>query len=104
MDYNRPASVQTAAAAQFMAMEADYEAARLLPLQAAWMAATVASRSTPCSRSGATSMMGNRSLAEDIQYLCHQERIASIARPPCVTCTGRPNRSGTRSSGSMPRH
>jgi acyl-CoA dehydrogenase len=38
VDYNRPALTQHAAAAQFLAMEADYEAARLLTLQAAWMA------------------------------------------------------------------
>jgi acyl-CoA dehydrogenase len=38
IDYDRPALVQSAAAAQFIAMEADYEAARLLTLQAAWMA------------------------------------------------------------------
>jgi acyl-CoA dehydrogenase len=36
--YDRPAQVQPAAAAQFLAMEADWEAARLLTLQAAWMA------------------------------------------------------------------
>lgn len=38
IDYARPANVQHAAAAQFIAMEADYEAARLLTLQAAWLA------------------------------------------------------------------
>ncbi|MDB5987234.1 MAG: acyl-CoA dehydrogenase [Nevskia sp.] len=38
IDYQRPALTQSAAAAQFIAMEADYEAARLLTLQAAWMA------------------------------------------------------------------
>jgi acyl-CoA dehydrogenase len=38
IDYERPALSQHAAAAQFLAMEADYEAARLLTLQAAWMA------------------------------------------------------------------
>ena len=38
IDYNKPASVQSAAAAEFLKMEADYEAARLLTLQAAWMA------------------------------------------------------------------
>jgi acyl-CoA dehydrogenase len=38
IDYNRPAWSQPAAAAEFMRMEADYEAARLLTLQAAWMA------------------------------------------------------------------
>jgi acyl-CoA dehydrogenase len=41
IDYDRaagPASVQPAAAAEFIAMEADWEAARLLTLQAAWMA------------------------------------------------------------------
>src|SRR5207244_6899477 len=38
IDYDRPALCQSAAAAAFLAMEADYEAARLLTLQAAWMA------------------------------------------------------------------
>jgi acyl-CoA dehydrogenase len=38
VDYSRPALCQPAAAARFLEMEADYEAARLLTLQAAWMA------------------------------------------------------------------
>ena len=38
VDYDRPAATQTAAAAELLAMEADYEAARLLTLEAAWMA------------------------------------------------------------------
>lgn len=38
IDYKRPALVQHAAVAEFLKMEADYEAARLLTLQAAWMA------------------------------------------------------------------
>jgi acyl-CoA dehydrogenase len=38
IDYDRPTALQTAAAAEFIAMEADWEAARLLTLQAAWMA------------------------------------------------------------------
>ena len=38
VDWDRPAAVQSAAAAEFLAMEADYEAARLLTLEAAWMA------------------------------------------------------------------
>lgn len=38
VDYDRPAQVQPAAAAELLRMEADYEAARLLTLQAAWMA------------------------------------------------------------------
>jgi acyl-CoA dehydrogenase len=38
IDYDRPASVQTAAAAAFLDMEADYESMYLLTLQAAWMA------------------------------------------------------------------
>jgi acyl-CoA dehydrogenase len=38
IDYTRPAAAQSAAAAEFIRMEADYEAARLLTLQAAWMA------------------------------------------------------------------
>jgi acyl-CoA dehydrogenase len=38
IDYNRPPHAQTAAAADFISMESDWEAARLLTLQAAWMA------------------------------------------------------------------
>jgi acyl-CoA dehydrogenase len=38
VDHTRPTMVQTSAAAELLAMEADYEAARLLTLQAAWMA------------------------------------------------------------------
>jgi acyl-CoA dehydrogenase len=38
LDYDAPPAAQSAAAAEFIAMEADYEAARLLTLQAAWMA------------------------------------------------------------------
>jgi acyl-CoA dehydrogenase len=38
IDYDRPATVQSAAAAKFLQMEADWEGAYLLTLQAAWMA------------------------------------------------------------------
>ena len=38
VDYDAPAQTQPAAAAEYLAMEADYEAARLLTLEAAWMA------------------------------------------------------------------
>ncbi|HYF26678.1 MAG TPA: acyl-CoA dehydrogenase family protein, partial [Baekduia sp.] len=38
LDPVRPAYAQSAAAARFLQLEADYEAARLLTLQAAWMA------------------------------------------------------------------
>jgi acyl-CoA dehydrogenase len=38
IDYDLPALSQHAAAARYLEMEADYEAARLLTLQAAWMA------------------------------------------------------------------
>src|SRR5690242_2597095 len=38
IDYDKPALSQPAAAARFLEMEADYEAAWLLTLQAAWMA------------------------------------------------------------------
>ncbi len=38
IDYDRPAMTQSAAAAKFIQMEADWEAAHLLTLQAAWMA------------------------------------------------------------------
>jgi acyl-CoA dehydrogenase len=38
IDYDAPPYAQTAAASEFIAMESDWEAARLLTLQAAWMA------------------------------------------------------------------
>jgi acyl-CoA dehydrogenase len=38
IDFDRPAHAQPAAAAELLRMEADYEAARLLTLEAAWMA------------------------------------------------------------------
>jgi acyl-CoA dehydrogenase len=38
IDYDRPGHVQSAAAAKYLQMEADWEGARLLMLQAAWMA------------------------------------------------------------------
>jgi acyl-CoA dehydrogenase len=38
IDYDRPGQVQSAAAAKYLQMEADWEGARLLMLQAAWMA------------------------------------------------------------------
>ncbi len=38
VDYDAPPSVQRAAAAELLAMQGDYEAARLLTLQACWMA------------------------------------------------------------------
>jgi acyl-CoA dehydrogenase len=38
VDYDRPAMLQSAAAAKFLQMEADWEGAYLLTLQAAWMA------------------------------------------------------------------
>ncbi|HKN95565.1 MAG TPA: acyl-CoA dehydrogenase family protein [Pseudonocardiaceae bacterium] len=38
IDYDRPAGSQSAAAATYLGLEADYEAAYLLTLQAAWMA------------------------------------------------------------------
>lgn len=37
-DYDRPAQVQSAAAAKFLQLEADWEGAQLLTMQAAWMA------------------------------------------------------------------
>ncbi len=38
IDYGAPPQVQSAAASEFLSMESDWEAARLLTLQAAWMA------------------------------------------------------------------
>ena len=38
IDYDKPPFVQSAAASEFITMESDWEAARLLTLQAAWMA------------------------------------------------------------------
>ncbi|WP_141013268.1 acyl-CoA dehydrogenase family protein [Nocardioides sambongensis] len=38
IDYDRPAALQSAAAAKFLQLESDWEGGRLLTLQAAWMA------------------------------------------------------------------
>jgi acyl-CoA dehydrogenase len=38
IDYDAPPHAQSAAASEFIAMESDWEAARLLTLEAAWMA------------------------------------------------------------------
>jgi len=38
IDYDRPANLQSAAAAKFIQMESDWEGAKLLTMQAAWMA------------------------------------------------------------------
>ena len=38
VDYNRPSHLQPSAVAEYIRMQADYEASRLLTLQAAWMA------------------------------------------------------------------
>ena len=38
IDYDRPAQTQSAAAAKFLQLEADWEGAKLLMMQAAWMA------------------------------------------------------------------
>jgi acyl-CoA dehydrogenase len=38
IDYDKPPHAQSAAASEFIAMESDWEAARLLTMQAAWMA------------------------------------------------------------------
>jgi acyl-CoA dehydrogenase len=38
IDYDKPTQIQPAAVAEFIAMEADWESARLLTMQAAWMA------------------------------------------------------------------
>ena len=38
IDYDRPAALQPAAVAEYLEMEADYEAAFLLMLEATWMA------------------------------------------------------------------
>ena len=38
IDYDKPVNVQSKAAAEFIELEADYESARLLMLEAAWMA------------------------------------------------------------------
>ncbi len=53
VDYDRPALHQHAAAAELLALEADYEAARLLTLRAAWMADNGKPNSVPASQSKA---------------------------------------------------
>jgi len=49
IDYDRPALAQSAAAATYLQMEADWEAAHLLTLQAAWMADNRKANSTEAS-------------------------------------------------------
>jgi acyl-CoA dehydrogenase len=49
VDYDRPAAGQTAAAATLLALEADWEAAYLLTLRAAWMADNAQPNSLPAS-------------------------------------------------------
>lgn len=49
IDYDRPANSQPAAAATYLALEADYEAAYLLTLEAAWMADNARPNSLPAS-------------------------------------------------------
>ena len=49
IDYDRPANSQSAAAATYLALEADYEAAYLLTLEAAWMADNARPNSLPAS-------------------------------------------------------
>jgi acyl-CoA dehydrogenase len=49
IDYDRPANNQSAAAATYLALEADYEAAYLLTLSAAWMADNGRPNSLPAS-------------------------------------------------------
>ena len=54
IDYARPPHAQPAAASEFIAMESDWEAARLLTLQAAWMADTRKPNSLQASMAKAT--------------------------------------------------
>jgi acyl-CoA dehydrogenase len=49
IDYDRPANSQSAAAATYLALEADYEAAYLLTLSAAWLADNGKPNSLPAS-------------------------------------------------------
>ncbi|PWD40974.1 acyl-CoA dehydrogenase, partial [Gordonia paraffinivorans] len=53
VDYDRPAADQHAAAAEFIRMESDFEAAYLLTMRAAWMADNKQPNSTEASMSKA---------------------------------------------------
>jgi acyl-CoA dehydrogenase len=66
IDYDRPAAVQTGAAATFLGLEADYEAAYLLTLQAAWMA----DNSKPNSRQASEAKAKAGRSATDITLRC----------------------------------
>jgi len=61
IDYDKPANAQHAAAAEFLRMEADYEASHLLTLAAAWMADNRKANSLEASMSKAK---GGRSVVE----------------------------------------
>ncbi len=75
VDYHRPAQNQTAAASRFLQMEADWEAAYLLTLKAAWMADNRQPNSTEASmakakagRVGTDITLGCVELAGSIGY------------------------------------
>jgi acyl-CoA dehydrogenase len=70
IDYDRPAHSQTAAAAEFISMEADWEAARLLTMQAAWMADNKKPNSTQASMAKAKAGRTGTDIALRCVALC----------------------------------
>ena len=70
IDYHAPISSQSAAAAEFLAMEADYESARLLTLQAAWMADNGKPNSLQASMAKATAGRAGTDIALRAVALC----------------------------------
>src|SRR5690606_20592134 len=66
VDYDVPPARQTAAAAEFLSMEADWEAAYLLTLQAAWLADN--NRSNSLQASMAKAKAGR--VANDVTLRC----------------------------------
>ena len=70
VDYDAPALTQHAAAARYLAMEADYEAARLLTLQAAWMADNAKPNSMQASMAKAKAGRTCVAVALDCVELC----------------------------------
>src|SRR5919201_6778947 len=70
VDYDAAPHAQPAAAAALLAMEADYEAARLLTLQAAWMADNSKPNSLQASMAKAKAARGATDIALRCVALC----------------------------------
>ena len=89
VDYDRPAHLQSAAAAKFLQMEADLEGARLLMLQAAWMADNRQPNSLEASMAKAKAGRVGSDITLSLRRAVR--RRSATARPSC-------SRSGRRDS------